>query len=127
MLSTSTVIHQNSLIFLHSKVNIIMNCEQISNKGFSSPNHSTRVIVIPKKSFKHYLLGKLFYGTYKIGGCVPIWNGHNFALERHTKLHNHLKMIRRVILCGADQGSKSLKPLVFELWTTSFLKPTILA
>ena len=35
-------------------------------------------------------------------------------------------MIRRVTLCGADQGLKSLRPLVLEIWATPFLKPTIL-
>ena len=48
-------------------------------------------------------------------------------MEGRTGLNNHLKMIRRVTLCGADQGSKSLKPLIFEIRATPFFKHTILA
>ena len=36
-------------------------------------------------------------------------------------------MIRTIELCGADQGFKSLVPLLFELWATPFSGSPILA
>ena len=48
-------------------------------------------------------------------------------MKGRTELNNHLKMFRRVGLGGTDQGLKSLKPLLFELWATPFFGPTILA
>ena len=117
------------VLYIFSKVNLrvkVIDLWKMSNKGLSSPNHSTRILVLPEKVLNIIPWG-FFYSTSKIGGSMPIWNGDNFALEGRTKLNNHLKMIRRVTLCGADEGSKSLKPLLFEIWVTPKFKPTILA
>ena len=51
-----------------------------------------------------------------------IWNGYKSLLEGRTGLNNHLKLFRTVTLCGADQGFKSLKLLLFEIWATPYFQ-----
>ena len=45
-----------------------------------------------------------------------IYNSNNFASDWSFELNNHIKMTAIMTLCGANQVSRVVKPLLFEIF-----------